>query len=107
MKRTKTRRAFGAAIAQRDLAVTGSRAKVKVEIGKPFKGDRCFTCPIRISAGKKVVHRQIHGVDTFQALELGLKMIGTLLRHADGLPVGRMYAYEQGDDMGFPEVLGL
>jgi hypothetical protein len=100
----KAKRPFKNAIAKRDLAIDGSRSKVSVEIGKPFVGDRCYTCPIRIKFGRRILHHEIHGVDAFQSLELALKIIPTYLRHSEGLPLGRMYAFEKGDDMGFPEV---
>ena len=99
----KAKRPFKNLIARRDLAVDGSRSKVSVEIGRPFEDDRCFTCQIRMTSGKKVIQREIHGVDAFQSLELALKMIPTFLRHTEQLPLGRMYAFEKGDDMGFPE----
>ena len=101
---TKGKRPFKNVMARRDLSVEGSRSKVRVEIGKPFVGDRCYTCSYRIAFGRKIVHREIHGVDEFQALELALKMIPTDLRHSESLPLGRMYAFAKGDDMGFLEV---
>jgi hypothetical protein len=91
-------------MARRELAVEGSRSKVKVEIGKPFANDRCYTCQIRMTYGRKSLQYEIHGVDAFQSLELALKIIPTYLRHSEKLPLGRMYAFEKGDDMGFPEV---
>jgi len=98
-------RPFKNAVVRRDLTVERSRNKVSVEIGKPFKDDRCYTCQIRITFGKKVVMLfESHGEDAFQSLQLALKIIPTYLRHIEGLPLGRMYLYEKGDDMGFPEV---
>jgi hypothetical protein len=99
----KAKRPFRNLMARRVLAVEGSRAKVKVDIGKPFGDDRCHTCPIRLTYGRKVLRHDIHGVDAFQSLDLALKMIPTYLRHSKALPLGRMYAFEKGDDMGFPE----
>jgi hypothetical protein len=99
----KAKRPFKNLVARRELTVERSRGKVSVEIGKPYADDRCHTCQVRISYGKKTVHQEIHGVDAFQSLELALKMIPTFLRHSDELPLGRMYAFEKGDDMGFPE----
>jgi hypothetical protein len=99
----KAKRPFRNLVARRELAVERSRKKVSVEIGKPYADDRCWTCQVRISYGEKIVHQEIHGVDAFQALELTLKMIPTFLRHSDELPLGRMYAFEKGDDMGFPD----
>jgi hypothetical protein len=100
----KAKRPFRNLIARRILAVERSRNKVNVEIGKPFKDDRCYTCPIRMTFGKKIFQYEIHGEDAFQSLELALKIIPTFLRHTAGLPLGRMYAFKKGDDMGFPEV---
>ncbi len=100
----KAKRPFKNLVARRYLAVEGSRAKVSVEIGRPFADDRCHTCQVRITFGRNVIHQEIHGVDAFQSLELALKMIPTYLRYTTKLPLGRMYAFEKGDDMGFPEV---
>jgi hypothetical protein len=100
----KVKRPFRNMTACRELAVERSRSKVRVEIGKPFADDRCYTCQIRITYGRKMVHQEIHGVDAFQSLELALKMIPTYLRHSRELPLGRMYAFKKGDDMGFHEV---
>jgi hypothetical protein len=101
----KAKRPFKNLIAKRELTVERSKKKVSVEIGRPFKDDRCHTCPIRITFGEKVVMQfESHGVDAFQSLELALKIIPTFLRHTTRLPLGRMYAWEKGDDMGFPEV---
>lgn len=99
----KATRPFKNLVARRELTVERSSKKVSVEIGKPYAGDRCYTCQVRISYGKKTVHQEIHGVDAFQSLELAQKMIPIFLRHSDELPLGRMYAFEKGDDMGFPE----
>jgi hypothetical protein len=101
----KATRPFKGLVARRELTVERSRNKVIVEIGKPYLGDRCYTCQIRMSHGRRIVHQEIHGIDAFQSLELALKLIPTYLRHSDELPLGRMYAFKQGDDMGFPEVI--
>ena len=45
----------------------------------------------------------IHGIDTFQALQLALNTLPIELRHNKKLPIGQMYQFELGDDMGFPE----
>ena len=100
----KAKQPFGRPVATRDLFVEKSRKKVRVEVGKPFQGDRCYTCQFRITFGKTQIQQAIHGVDEFQSLELALKMIPTYPRHVGRLPRGRMYAFEKGDDMGFPEV---
>ena len=100
----KAKRPFKNLVALRELTVERSKGKVSVEIGKPYADDGCHTCQVRISYGGKIVHQEIHGVDAFQSLELALKLIPTFLRHSDELPLGRMYAFEKGDDMGFPEV---
>jgi len=99
----KATRRFKNLVARRELAVERSRNKVVVEIGKPYADDSCHTCQIRMSFGKKIVQQEVHGVDAFQSLELALKLIPTFLRHHSTLPLGRMYAFEKGDDMGFPE----
>jgi len=99
----KARKPFRNLIARRELSIEGSRSKVRVEIGRPFADDRCHTCPLQIRFGRKIIRHDIHGIDAFQTLELALKMIPTYLRHSEGLPLGRMYAFEKGDDMGFPE----
>ncbi len=100
---SKAKRPFKNLVARRELAVEGSKEKVSVEIGKPYADDGCFTCQVRISYGKKIVLREIGGVDAFQSLELAQKLIPIFLRHSVQLPLGRMYAFQKGDDMGFPE----
>jgi hypothetical protein len=91
-------------IASRELSVTDSVDKVVVQLGRPCKvSEGEAVCPLRITYRNKTSGVDVHGIDTFQALELALKILPTELRHASQLPVGNMYAFEQGDDMGFPE----
>jgi len=44
---------------------------------------------------------RIYGLDAFQALQLGLRFVSTLLHHHRREAKGGIYWLEPGDDMGF------
>jgi Domain of unknown function (DUF6968) len=91
-------------IAIRELSVEGQEEKVVVQLGRPHVvNDGEAICPYRILYRDTVCGIDAHGVDTFQAMELALKMLPTDLRTAKCLPLGKMFAFDPGDDMGFPE----
>lgn len=95
----------GDVIAIRELIVVDSTDIVVVRLGKPYKvSEGEAICSYRITYRDVTYGCDIHGVDMFQALDLALKNLPTFLRHTPALPLGRMYAFEPGDDMGFPEV---
>ena len=92
----------------RTLAITDSTDKVRVEVGVPkYVSDDEAVCPYRFTYKDKVFGHDTHGLDTFQALHLALKLLPLELRHDGRLPLGRMYWQEAGDDMGFPEKDGF
>ncbi|HJW39883.1 MAG TPA: hypothetical protein VJ476_01495 [Rhizomicrobium sp.] len=92
-------------IASRELSILGDSETVLVELGRPHMVTPSeAVCTFRFTYRGNSEGWQAHGSDTFQALELALKIIPTELRHRPMLPLGRMYLYEPGDDMGFPEV---
>jgi hypothetical protein len=91
-------------IASRELSVVDSGRKVLVQLGKPYPDSQDFLCPYRICYEDRVVGFDIPGVDAFQAIQLALHSLPTELRHNQKLPVGRIFQFEPGDDMGFPEV---
>ena len=91
-------------IATRELYVEGQAEKVVVQLGRPrYVGDKEATCPFRFVYGDVVGGADIYGIDTFQALELALRILPTYLRTEKYLPLGKMYAWHIGDDMGFQE----
>jgi hypothetical protein len=90
-------------IASRELHVVGSEDKVLVEIGKPRKADVDAQCPYRIHYRDHIFGMDIFGIDEFQALQLAMKHLPIDLRHLPFLPVGKIYQFEPGDDMGFSE----
>jgi len=92
-------------IASRELTIEGQSEKVIVQLGRPYYvSDREAVCPYRFLYGDVVGGNDAHGVDPFQALELAMKILPTYLRTESYLPLGKMYLWESGDDMGFPEV---
>ena len=90
-------------IASRKLHVVGSDEKVLVEIGKPRRRDVDAQCPYRIHYRGRVFGINVSGIDEVQALQLAMKTLPIELRHHPLLPVGKIYQFEPGDDMGFPE----
>ena len=90
-------------IASRELHIVGSDEKVLVEIGKPRQRDVDAQCPYRIHYRGRVFGIDMSGIDGFQALQLTMKTLPIELWHHPLLPVGQIYQFEPGDDMGFPE----
>jgi hypothetical protein len=91
-------------LVERELCVADASKKVLVQIGIPknIDADEAI-CAYRLICGGTVVGIDAHGVDPFQALQLALKTIPIELRHNKLLPLGKMYWFELGDDMGFSE----
>jgi hypothetical protein len=102
---SKSRRPFRS-IATRLLSIQGSRAKIKVEIGRPYPVKNDYGCDFKISYRGKIVKHAVYGADAFQSLQLALRLLPTCLRHGVPWPVKKTYLHELGDDMGFPEVIG-
>src|ERR1700690_2577747 len=95
-----------ALIAERQLTLVTDEGEVReimVRIGKPGPSpDReCFSCEFQISGFGDSKARRIYGVDAFQALQLTLWMISTMLNHYREEAKGRIYWQKPGDDMGF------
>jgi hypothetical protein len=97
-------RPFGPAIATREIEVRGSIERVVVELGAPFAVGNDYHCPIRISCGATIIHREIPGVDAFQALQLALYSIATELKHSQRLPTGAMHWLNAKNGIGFEEL---
>jgi hypothetical protein len=98
-------------IAERRLTLVcddGQARDVVVRVAKPERSpDReefSYECEILGLDEGNV--RRIYGLDAFQALQLVLSFISTLLNHYRREAKGRIYWLEPGDDMGFAEVEG-
>jgi hypothetical protein len=90
-------------VARRELDIRGSTQKVVVELARPYaRPSGEFGCPYRIEYGQTVIQREIFGVDSFQALQLALKIISSHLHYDEDLPLGKMYWLEPDNDIGFP-----
>ena len=90
-------------VARRELGIRDSDQKVIVELARPYaRPTGEFGCPYRIEYGQTVIQREIFGEDSFQALQLTLKMISVDLHYAEVLPIGKMYLLEPDLDIGFP-----
>jgi len=77
-------RTIGEVIARREYCVPGDDdSRLKVEVGKPrkFSDRRDYYCAFKISTGASQEIRYAAGVDSVQALELGLHMIGIELKY--------------------------
>jgi hypothetical protein len=99
---------IGEVIAERVLTLVhenGDTTKVSVRLGKPQAspdGDEAH-CACQITGiGDEKVH-EIFGIDAFQALQLALRYISFRLHHYRKRSDNAIYAWERGDDMGFPE----
>jgi hypothetical protein len=90
-------------VASRELHVADSTDRVLVQIGKPRQVDVDAQCPYRFRYRNVTFGMDISGIDEFQALQLAMKLLPIELRHNTRLPIGKMYQFEPGDDMGFPE----
>ena len=93
-------------IAERRLTLVsdeGEARDVVVRIGKPERSpghpDFCCECQILGLGDGKVM--RIYGLDAFQALQLGLRFVSTLLNHHRREAMRGIYWLEPGDDMGF------
>lgn len=92
-------------IARRELCVARASEKVVVEISRPkYVRPSEAVCAYRFIYKGRTNGMDIRGADPFQALQLALNLIPVELRNRKGLPLGKMYLYEPGDDMGFAEV---
>jgi hypothetical protein len=100
-------RIMGEIIAERVLNLVhenGNTTQVFVRMGKPQaspKGDD-FHCTCQIAGiGDEKIH-EIFGIDAFQALQLTLRDIAFQLHYYRKESNQVLYAWDRGDDMGFP-----
>jgi hypothetical protein len=98
---------MGEIIAERVLTLVhddGDTTQVVVRLGKPQAspdGDE-FHCVCQIAGiGEEKIHK-IYGIDAFQALQLTLRYISVKLDQYRRSSNIVLYAWERGDDLGFP-----
>jgi len=90
--------------AERGLSVTisGTQLAVMICVFAPVPSQSDFVCIYEINWPDGVKHREIHGIDSMQALQLTLQHIGTSLYSRDYYE-RRQLAWEQpGQGYGFP-----
>ena len=97
---------LGRVIAERSLTLESEPIeKILVRLGEPQalpSGD--FYCAFEILRGADRESHAIYGLDPFQALQLSLRHLASFLHHYNRTQVnGRLYWFERGDDLGFPE----
>jgi hypothetical protein len=99
--------ALGQVIAERRYILetpSGSKEEVIVRLGVPQESpERGFYCPFEIVGFGNTRIKCAFGVDAFQALKLTVKMIGVDLHYFRQRYGSRLYLFEEGDDLGFPE----
>jgi hypothetical protein len=101
---------LGIVIAERTLTTAGSKARVRVLLGRPkkdrFGGD--YTCPFVIEGLGESTVRQASGIDSMQALQFAMQAIRkALIPHAKQL---RWVGSEPGGlgfPMAIPEIFGV
>jgi hypothetical protein len=99
---------LGEIIAERVLTLVdenGGTAQVFVRLGKPQASPDSdeFHCTCQIvGIGDEKVH-EIFGVDAFQALQLTFRYISFKHHHYRKRRNVALFAWERGDNMGFPE----
>lgn len=89
-------------IAELDLigieGVTGRRLRIAIRIGKPYKRDRWWRCPVSMDGMGPAPNEkmpEIAGEDSLQSLCLTLRLVGALL--SDFVKAGgRLFHYEDG-----------
>ena len=104
-----TAEAINEIIAERTLtrlARNGNRKQVVVRLGKPQPSSLAedYYCPVQIVGLGTTKVSKIIGLDAFQSLQRALKYISFRLQHSREKSGLILYCWEQGDDMGFPEV---
>jgi hypothetical protein len=99
-------REFGEVLAQRELTIEGSpEERIIVIMGVPRRDSEAphdFICPIRITGPATETIKYARGIDAFQALKLGMDMLGMqLYAHLNQQLDGRL-RWNGGSDLGFP-----
>lgn len=104
----KTRTAEGelmsTPVASRILECTykGKREKVEVHLGWPREEDGHFICDYEISLAGQTKAYKIGGLDSMQALQLALCMLGSML---DALPEAENWTWNGEPKTGLPKSL--
>jgi hypothetical protein len=96
-------------IAERRLTLVSDDGEVRdvmVRIGKPESspGGAEFSCECQILGLDEGKVMRVYGLDAFQALQIVLRFISTLLNHYRREARDRLYWLEPGDKMGFADV---
>lgn len=96
---------IGSVIAAREFALsTGGSVVVRIGMPEKFPDSPDYYCPYEISGGGERRVRYASGIDSVQALQLALSMIGSDLYTSKQLQEGNM-KWEGGArerDLGFP-----
>lgn len=101
---------IGEVVAERQLYLEGQpRATIRVMLGRPQRrpapsNEDFSLCPYQIVGVGDESVRAAGGVDSFQALQLALEMIGSELHLKYGVEHGHKLRWEagKGTDIGFP-----
>jgi hypothetical protein len=91
-------------IAERELSVTisGTQLAVMICVFAPFPLQSDFACTYEINWPDGANHREIHGIDSMQALQLTLQQIGTSLYSSDDHERRKLVWEQPGQGHGFP-----
>jgi hypothetical protein len=91
-------------IAERELSVTisGTRHAVMVCVFAPVPSQSDFACTYEINWPDGVEHRESHGIDSMQALQLTLQQIGVSLYSSDYHERRQLVWEQPGQGYGFP-----
>lgn len=99
-------REFGEVLAQRELTVAGNpEERITVMMGVPRRESEAphdFICPIRISGPGIETVKYVPGIDAFQALKLGMEMLGMQLYVSLNRQLDGRLRWNGGSDLGFP-----
>ncbi|MEA3025701.1 MAG: hypothetical protein QOF91_986 [Alphaproteobacteria bacterium] len=76
--------------------------EIPVRIFAPVQDDVDWTCRFEIGWPEGMLTRSVIGIDTIQALELALRMIGTILYSSDLHKSGRLMWQAPKQGYGFP-----
>lgn len=76
--------------------------EIPVRIFAPVQDDVDWSCRFEIGWPEGMLTRSVTGIDTIQALELALRMIGTILYSSDLHKSGRLMWQVPNQGYGFP-----
>jgi hypothetical protein len=79
---------------------------LNVKLGRPQRGtaDDWF-CPVEVAGSSFDEVQNIYGVDEFQAIELAMKFIGSMLSVLNRDEYGGKLQWLDGSELGFPTAL--